>query len=51
MLAFADIACEHRLAHQPQRKLRLVPDDLPVKRRLAIDEVDGETELFGKEHA
>ena len=43
MLALADVADEHRLAHQPQSELRVVATDLSIEGRIAVDEVDGES--------
>ena len=45
MLALADIAREHSFADHPQVKSCIVATDLPVKRRIAVDEFDREAEL------
>ncbi len=46
-----DIAGEHRLIDAPQCQPGVVAPHLPVEGRLAIDEIDRETELFGEEIA
>jgi len=40
---------EHWLAYHPQSKPGVVARDLPVVWRIAVDEVDHETELMGIE--
>jgi hypothetical protein len=44
VFAFPYIASEYRLVDVAQGKPRVVASDLPVKRWIAIDEIDGEAE-------
>src|SRR5690242_8890739 len=45
VLAFADVAYEHRLAHHSQVEPRAIALDLAIERRLAISEGHLEAEL------
>src|SRR6267154_3567791 len=49
MFALANICNEHRFEDQPQGESCIVANDLPVVRRIAIDEFDREAELVGIE--
>ena len=51
MLPLPDIADEHGLAYQPQSELSIVADDLSVKVRVSLYEIDPESELTGEEIA
>src|SRR5271156_2521349 len=45
MFALANLSNKHRFKDQPQRESCIVADDLPVVRRIAVDEFHCEAEL------
>src|ERR1700753_2769351 len=44
LFALANVACEHRFAHQPKVESRIVAEDLPIEGRIAIEGCDREAE-------